>query len=83
MTILSGVPGSAIDPRELRVSDAERAHVMSLLEKATGRGEGVGKYISLCRYLNRLTKYPSDIRFTTLSEMRWILYPNSRFLVQS
>ncbi len=28
----------AIDPRELRVSDAERAHVMSLLEKATGRG---------------------------------------------
>lgn len=30
--------GSTIDPRDLRVSDAERAHVMSLLEKATGRG---------------------------------------------
>lgn len=29
---------AAIDPRELRVSDAERAHVISLLEKATGRG---------------------------------------------
>lgn len=28
----------AIDPRDLRVSDAERAHVMSVLEKATGRG---------------------------------------------
>jgi hypothetical protein len=37
-TILSGVAGSAVDPRDLRVSDAERAHVMSLLEKATGRG---------------------------------------------
>jgi len=32
------VAGSAVDPRDLRVSDAERAHVMSLLEKATGRG---------------------------------------------
>jgi hypothetical protein len=32
------VPGSAVDPRDLRVSDAEREHVMSLLEKATGRG---------------------------------------------
>ncbi|HET8591561.1 MAG TPA: DUF1707 domain-containing protein [Nakamurella sp.] len=32
------MPGSAVDPRDLRVSDAERAHVMSLLEKATGRG---------------------------------------------
>ena len=30
--------GPTIDPRDLRVSDAERAHVMSLLEKATGRG---------------------------------------------
>jgi hypothetical protein len=36
--ILTCVPGSAVDPRDLRVSDAERAHVMSLLEKATGRG---------------------------------------------
>jgi hypothetical protein len=32
------VAGSAVDPRDLRASDAERAHVMSLLEKATGRG---------------------------------------------
>ena len=38
MAILSGVTGPSVDPRELRVSDAERAHVMSLLEKATGRG---------------------------------------------
>lgn len=30
--------GPAIDPRDLRVSDDERAHVLSLLEKATGRG---------------------------------------------
>ena len=30
--------GPSVDPKDLRVSDAERAHVMSLLEKATGRG---------------------------------------------
>jgi hypothetical protein len=30
--------GSPIDPRDLRVSDDERAHVLALLEKATGRG---------------------------------------------
>lgn len=31
-------PPAPIDPRELRVSDAEREHVVSLLQKATGRG---------------------------------------------
>jgi hypothetical protein len=35
---LTGVTGPTVDPRDYRVSDAERAHVMSLLEKATGRG---------------------------------------------
>jgi hypothetical protein len=29
---------SPVDPRDLRVSDDERSHVLSLLEKATGRG---------------------------------------------
>ncbi|HEY7815037.1 MAG TPA: DUF1707 domain-containing protein [Nakamurella sp.] len=29
---------SPFDPRDLRVSDDERAHVLALLEKATGRG---------------------------------------------
>lgn len=32
------MPGSPIDPRDLRVSDDERSHVLTLLEKATGRG---------------------------------------------
>ncbi len=32
------MPGSPIDPRDLRVSDDERSHVLALLEKATGRG---------------------------------------------
>ena len=32
------VSGPTVDPRNYRVSDAERAHVMALLEKATGRG---------------------------------------------
>jgi len=32
------MPASPIDPRDLRVSDDERAHVLALLEKATGRG---------------------------------------------
>ncbi|HEY7592610.1 MAG TPA: DUF1707 domain-containing protein [Actinophytocola sp.] len=31
-------PDSPIDPRELRVSDAERAHVVDVLQKAIGRG---------------------------------------------
>ena len=30
--------GPAIDPKQLRVSDDERSHVLALLEKATGRG---------------------------------------------
>ncbi len=30
--------GPTVDPRHLRVSDDERAHVLGLLEKATGRG---------------------------------------------
>lgn len=30
--------GAPIDPRDLRVSDEERSHVLALLEKATGRG---------------------------------------------
>lgn len=30
--------GPAVDPKTLRVSDDERSHVLSLLEKATGRG---------------------------------------------
>jgi hypothetical protein len=37
-----GYPGSmtgpAMDPKDLRVSDDERSHVLALLEKATGRG---------------------------------------------
>lgn len=32
------VSGPGIDPKDLRVSDGERAHVLALLEKATGRG---------------------------------------------
>lgn len=31
-------PPAGIDPRDLRVSDAERSHVLQLLERATGRG---------------------------------------------
>ena len=39
------MPGSPIDPRDLRVSDDERSHVLSLLEKATGRGLiDIGEY---------------------------------------
>ena len=30
--------GPAIDPKQLRVSDDERSHVLALLEKATGQG---------------------------------------------
>ncbi len=30
--------GPVIDPRDLRVSDDERSHVLTLLERATGRG---------------------------------------------
>ena len=37
--------GSPIDPRDLRVSDDERSHVLALLEKATGRGLiDIGEY---------------------------------------
>lgn len=39
---------SRIDPKDLRVSDAERSHVLSLLEKATGRG-----LIDLAEYTER------------------------------
>src|SRR6478609_5566586 len=42
------MPGSPIDPRDLRVSDDERSHVLSLLEKATGRG-----LIDLAEYTRR------------------------------
>jgi hypothetical protein len=39
------MPGSPIDPRDLRVSDDERSHVLLLLEKATGRGLiDIGEY---------------------------------------
>ena len=45
LTILDGMPGSPIDPRDLRVSDDERSHVLALLEKATGRGLiDIGEY---------------------------------------
>jgi len=39
------MPGSPIDPRDIRVSDDERTHVLGLLEKATGRGLiDIGEY---------------------------------------
>jgi hypothetical protein len=38
----------AVDPKDLRVSDDERAHVLALLEKATGRG-----LIDLAEYAER------------------------------
>jgi hypothetical protein len=39
------MPGSPIDPRDIRVSDDERSHVLKLLEKATGRGLiDIGEY---------------------------------------
>ncbi len=38
-------PPAGIDPRDLRVSDAERSHVLQLLERATGRGLiDIGEY---------------------------------------
>ncbi len=37
MTTLGRV-NSPVDPKDLRVSDAERTHVLKLLEKATGQG---------------------------------------------
>lgn len=40
--------GANINPRDLRVSDAERSHVLALLEKATGRG-----MITLAEYSER------------------------------
>jgi len=42
---------SPIDPRDLRVSDDERSHVLALLEKATGRG-----LIDLGEYTERSAK---------------------------
>ena len=35
---LGRMNSSPVDPRDLRVSDDERSHVLALLEKATGRG---------------------------------------------
>jgi len=43
--------GAPIDPRDLRVSDDERSHVLNLLEKATGRG-----LIDLSEYTERSAK---------------------------
>ena len=43
--------GPAIDPRDFRVSDDERSHVLALLEKATGRG-----LIDLAEYTERSGK---------------------------
>lgn len=40
--------GPQIHPRDLRVSDAERAHTMQLLERATGRG-----YIDIGEFSDR------------------------------
>lgn len=40
--------GPAVDPRDLRVSDDERSHVLRLLERATGRG-----LIDLAEYQRR------------------------------
>ena len=45
------MPGSPIDPRDIRVSDDERSHVLKLLEKATGRG-----LIDLGEYTERSAK---------------------------
>jgi hypothetical protein len=45
------MPGSPIDPRDIRVSDDERTHVLGLLEKATGRG-----LIDLGEYTERSAK---------------------------
>src|SRR6476469_1950207 len=50
-TILDAMPGSPIDPRDIRVSDDERSHVLKLLEKATGRG-----LIDLGEYTERSAK---------------------------
>ena len=36
--VTTGQPRTGIDPRELRVSDAEREHVAGLLNKALARG---------------------------------------------
>jgi hypothetical protein len=35
---VTAVAGDVVDPRDLRVSDAEREHVAGLLQKAVGRG---------------------------------------------
>jgi hypothetical protein len=45
LAILDAMSGAPIDPRDLRVSDDERSHVLALLEKATGRGLiDIGEY---------------------------------------
>ena len=42
---MTTVPPAGVDPRDLRVSDAERSHVLQLLERATGRGLiDIGEY---------------------------------------
>ncbi len=51
LTILDGMSGPRIDPKDLRVSDDERSHVLALLEKATGRG-----LIDLGEYTERSAK---------------------------
>ena len=48
---LEPMTGPQIHPRDLRVSDAERAHALQLLERATGRG-----YIDLDEYSERSRK---------------------------
>lgn len=62
---LVGVTGSSVDPRDLRVSDAERTHVMSLLQKATGRG-----LISLGEFSDRSAMV---IRAKTRGELNAVL----------
>lgn len=42
---MTTTPPAGVDPRDLRVSDAERTHVLQLLERATGRGLiDIGEY---------------------------------------
>jgi hypothetical protein len=48
---LERMTGPQIHPRELRVSDAERAHTLRLLERATGRG-----YIDIGEFSDRSSR---------------------------
>lgn len=48
MATLDLMTGPQIHPRDLRVSDAERAHTLRLLERATGRG-----YIDINEFSDR------------------------------